>query len=117
MAVRTPKYLDKLSAAQWRKYAPSLRERKDITNQDWHNLECFCVNYSIYRQALKEIEDKGLILTFNNDNVGQNPAFKVMTEAQKLMVKNGEKLGFDPVSRSKYHVPVEDEDELDGLIE
>tara|TARA_R110002050_G_scaffold216254_5_gene352367 strand:+ start:205 stop:558 length:354 start_codon:yes stop_codon:yes gene_type:complete len=117
MVVRAPKYFDKISAAQWRKYAPSLRERKDITNQDWHNLECFCVNYSMYRKALEDIEEKGLILKFSNDNVGQNPSFKIMTEAQKLMIKNGEKLGFDPVTRIKYPVPVEEQDDLDGLVE
>lgn len=117
MTVRQPNYLTKIAANQWRKYAPSLRERTDITNQDWHNLECFCVNYANYRLALDDVNTNGLILTFNNDNRGQNPAFKAMMESQKLMIKYGEILGFDPVSRAKHKAPIEEKDELDGLIE
>lgn len=117
MTIRQPKYFDKLAAEQWKKYAPSLRTRNDITDQDWHNLECFCVNYSSYRQAQQDVSINGLVLTFNNDNRGQNPAFKIMMEAQKLMMKYGEKLGFDPVSRLKNKCVNEDKDDLNGLIE
>jgi P27 family predicted phage terminase small subunit len=117
MIIRIPSHLNKLAKAQWRKYVPSLKERTDITPQDLHNLESFCVNYAMYRAALEDVEANGLILVFNNDNKGQNPAYKVMMESQKLMLKFGELLGFDPVSRVKHKAPVEDKDDLDGLIE
>jgi P27 family predicted phage terminase small subunit len=114
--MRQPNYLDKHAKVQWQKYAPSLRVRADITDQDWHNLECFCSNYSAYRQAQEDLKANGLILTFSNDNRGQNPAFKAMLEAQKLMIKFGELLGFDPISRIKLPQNLSDEDELDALL-
>jgi len=114
--MRQPTYLDKHAKAQWQKYAPSLRTRSDITDQDWHNLECFCVNYSAYRQAQEDVQTNGLILVFCNDNRGQNPAFKAMLEAQKLMIKFGELLGFDPISRIKIPKHIDEGDELDALL-
>jgi len=114
--MRQPKHLDKYGKTQWQKYAPSLRTRPDITEQDWHNLECFCVNYASFRTALDDVQKNGLILTFSNDNKGANPAFKAMMEAQKLMIKFGELLGFDPISRSKFNPQEDNLDELDKLL-
>ena len=116
MIIRTPTHLNKLAKAQWKKYVPSLKVRTDITAQDLHNLESFCVNYATYRAALDDVETNGLVLVFSNHHKGANPAYKIMMESQKLMLKFGELLGFDPVSRVKHKAPIEDKDELDELL-
>lgn len=114
--MNTPTYFDHYATEQWAKYAPNLVSRGDITEQDWHNLECFCVNYSAYREAQEELKKHGLIIVFSNQNRGQNPAFKAMLEAQKLMIKFGEKLGFDPITRAKFTPDLDEHDELDDII-
>ncbi|MDT0594549.1 P27 family phage terminase small subunit [Glaciecola petra] len=85
-----PSYLSDFAKSQWRLYAPILRKRDDVNDQDWAWLELYCQNYAIYRQSMHDIEEHGLFLMMNaNKTRGQNPAFKVLTEAQKLMIKFG----------------------------
>jgi P27 family predicted phage terminase small subunit len=109
--MRIPSYFDKYARNQWQKYAPVLRVCSDITDQDWAWLECYCTNYAIYRQSIEDINENGLFLMMNaNQTRGQNPAFKVLTEAQKLMIK------FGALLRDK--LPIEaSRDPLDDLME
>lgn len=52
---KPPAYLDELAAQQWKAKAKQLAERGDLTPADWNNLELFCVNYSMYRKAVKTL--------------------------------------------------------------
>ena len=109
--VRIPSYFGKNARLQWQKYAVRLRHTSNVTDQHWAWLECFCTNYDIYRQAIEDIQENGLCLMMHaNKTRGQNPAFKVLTEAQKLMIKFGALL-------SDKIIIEEDKDPLDELME
>jgi phage terminase small subunit len=50
---KPPAYLDEI-AQQWKAKAKQLATR-DLTPADWNNLELYCVNYSMYRKAVKTL--------------------------------------------------------------
>ena len=111
-----PKHLDYIARKQWLKYAKHLREKESVQEQDLHNLEVFCVNYSVYYQAYEQIKQHGLLVLDNNGNLKKNPAVIAKNDAEKLLFKCGSLLGLDPVSRSR--MPEEDQlDLLDELVE
>ena len=112
---KPPSYLNELAAAQWRARAKQLAERGDLTPADWNNLELFCVNYSMYRKALEDLEIRGFSIVNSQGGESRNPALSAKSDAEKVIIKMSSLLGFDPVSRRRNPVEMEEEDELDRL--
>ncbi|EBB0695605.1 TPA: phage terminase small subunit P27 family [Salmonella enterica] len=109
---RPPKYLDKVAAAQWKSKAKLIAERGDITPADWSSLELYCVNYSVYRRAVEDIEKQGFSIEGANGGRSRNPALSAKSDAERVLIKMSQLLGFDPVSRRRN--PPEN-DENDGF--
>lgn len=98
---RPPKYLDEIAAAQWKAKAKLLAERGDITAADWSSLELYCVNYSVYRKAIEDIEEKGFSIEGANGGQSRNPALSAKADAERVMISMSNLLGFNPVSRRR----------------
>lgn len=112
---RPPKYLDEVAAAQWKSKAKLLAERGDITNADWSNLELYCVNYSIYRRAVEDIGDNGFSIAGANGGQSRNPALSAKSDAERVLIKMSQLLGFDPVSRRRNPPEHDDDDGFDDV--
>lgn len=112
---KPPSYLNDLAAKQWKDRAKQLAERGDLTPADWNNLELFCVNYSMYRKALENLDTRGFSIVNGQGGESRNPALSAKADAEKIMIKMSALLGFDPVSRRRNPVETEEEDELDRL--
>lgn len=112
---KPPTYLDEIAAQEWRAKAKQLAERGDMTPADWNNLELYCVNYSIYRRAVEDIMRRGFSVAGSRGATTSNPALKAKSDAEKIIIKMSSLLGFDPVSRRRNPVEIEEEDELDRL--
>lgn len=54
-----PKYLDEVAKYLWRVLVPELEKGGMLKNLDKTEMELFCKNYSIYREACQSIEEHG----------------------------------------------------------
>lgn len=99
-----PEGLPEVGALAWRYYAPLLIERKVLTVADLHNLEAFCVNVALWRDARAQYEAHGVLLP-SQGGFKKNPAITAMHEAEKAMATFGALLGLDPASRSRLVAP------------
>lgn len=113
--LKAPNYLDDIAKKQWASKIKSLSERGDITFEDYTNLELYCVNYSLYRQAVQNIAERGFSITNSQGTEARNPALTAKSEAEKIIIKMSSLLGFDPVSRRKTPIEADEMDELDTL--
>ncbi|QGM80714.1 phage terminase small subunit P27 family [Otariodibacter oris] len=113
--IKAPDYLDDIAKGQWKLKIKALSERGDITAEDYTNLELYCVNYSLYRQAIQNIAERGFSITNSQGTEARNPALTAKSEAEKIIIKMSALLGFDPVSRRKTPVDNEELDEIDNL--
>ncbi|MCW9709824.1 phage terminase small subunit P27 family [Avibacterium sp. 21-586] len=113
---KAPSYLDKIAKDQWNKKIKVLAERGDITEEDYTNLELYCVNYSLYRSAIEDIAKRGFSITNSQGTESRNPALTAKSEAEKIIIKMSSLLGFDPVSRRKNPVETEENDAIDDIM-
>ena len=115
---RTPKapdYLDEIAGNQWKARIKQLVERGDIQDADLVHLEMYCLNYSLYRRAVKDLAERGFSITNSQGTEARNPALTAKADAEKIMIKMSALLGFDPGSRRKTQVESDETDELDAL--
>lgn len=113
--LRAPIHLSETAKKYWRQYAPRLLEREDLTESDLHTFEMFCVNFSIYRDALSIIQEEGHT-TLNSVGVKiVHPSVKVMNDAQRQLRDCANLLGLDPISRKRFPVTSDEDDPLDEL--
>lgn len=110
-----PSYLDEIARDQWKRKIAVLAERGDITDEDYTNLELYCVNYSLYRRAVQDLAERGFSITNSQGTEARNPALTAKSEAEKIVIKMSSLLGFDPVSRRKTPIDTQEQDELDTL--
>ncbi|QBY47017.1 phage terminase small subunit P27 family [Arsenophonus nasoniae] len=110
-----PDYFDDIAISAWNDKAKFVAERSDFNETDWSSLELYCANYSIYRKAVADISKRGFSLANSQGSESRNPALSAKAEAEKTMIKMASLLGFDPVSRRRNPVEIEEEDELDRL--
>ncbi|MEQ1964556.1 phage terminase small subunit P27 family [Xenorhabdus khoisanae] len=114
-APKPPAYLNEIATNQWKAKAKTLSEREDLTAADWNNLELYCVNYAIYRKAVADLDIRGFSIVNSQGSESRNPSLSAKADAEKIMIKMSSLLGFDPVSRRRNPVEIEEEDELDRL--
>lgn len=115
---RAPKplaYLDEIATGEWKARAKQLMERGDLIDADWRNLELYCVNYSMYRKAVADLAKRGFSIVNSQGSESRNPSLSAKSDAEKVMIKMSSLLGFDPVSRRRNPVEVDEEDALDRL--
>ncbi|HHN8376069.1 TPA: phage terminase small subunit P27 family [Morganella morganii] len=114
-APKPPVYLNEIAAKEWKAKAKALSDRDDLTPADWNNLELYCVNYSMYRKAVEDLDKRGFSIANSQGSESRNPSLSAKADAEKIMIKMSSLLGFDPVSRRKNSVETDEEDELDRL--
>jgi len=93
------------------------REAYWLTEADATILEVLCVEIGIACEARKIINREG-ILDESKPTVRPHPACKVANDADKIIIRLSQELGFTPASRSRLNLPEPDneDDELERLI-
>ncbi|MGK9479598.1 phage terminase small subunit P27 family [Melissococcus plutonius] len=98
----------------WTKIVKNLNLVDGLTKVDEPNLELFCANYALYRQALEEVKEHGVIFS-TESGFKKNPAVGVMDTASKTMRSLSTALGFDYTFREKIIQEEDEEMENDEL--
>lgn len=108
--VEPPEWLDDMAVGMWNTVCPELCSQKILSVTDLHNLEMFCIAYSNWRQAQREIAELGITLvdiitgdgeTGVKEKRYKNPACTVANETMKQVSSFGALLGLDPASRQR----------------
>ncbi|PJG81964.1 phage terminase small subunit P27 family [Caviibacterium pharyngocola] len=115
-AYNAPDFLDDIAKAQWNARIAQLAERNDIKPEDLTNLEIYCVNYSLFRQASEDITKNGFSFKNSQGSRSRNPALSAKSDAEKVMIKMSSLLGFDPVSRRRNPIETEETDVIDEIL-
>lgn len=114
---KAPSYLNPVAKTMWKRHIQFLIERNDYQAVDLHHFEMYCINYAIWQKAIKDIDEKGFSISNSQGTASRNPALSAKADAEKVMVKMSNLLGFDPLSRRKNPVDNTEMDELDALDE
>ena len=118
--IECPDYLkkDKLAFNEWQRIVPELYLLGLLTKIDRTALELYCSQYSIYRQALKTINEDGLITTNIRQGDKANPTVAIAREAAKIIKSICVEFGLTPSSRSRISLPSESiDDEFERLLD
>ena len=114
-----PDYLkkDEVAYGEWNRIVPELYKLGLLTVADRTALELYCSQYSIYRKALKELDEEGITSINIRNGKKANPATQIVRESAKLIKAFATEFGLTPSSRGKMQLPSEDDDmEFENLI-
>ena len=112
-----PRHLDKTARAEWRRMAKSLSSLGLLAATDRAALAAYCLAYSRWVAAEKEIANGRLVLTTSNGNSVQNPFLAIANKSMEQMVKLLSEFGMTPTSRSRIHVaPAADVDPFEAMF-
>lgn len=114
-----PDYLkeDDIAYEEWERIVPELYKLGLLTNVDRAMLELYCSQYSIYRNALKIIKEKGIATANVRHGDKAHPATQVAREAAKIIKAIAIEFGLTPSSRGRISLPSDSiDDEFERLL-
>ncbi|SFL49444.1 phage terminase small subunit P27 family [Lactococcus garvieae] len=99
----------------WGKIIKNFESVESLTKIDEPNLELFCANYAMYRQALESVKKYGIVIE-TDTGLKKNPAVGVIDTATKTMRALSTALGFDYQFREKVFAKDVKTDEIETDI-
>ena len=116
-----PSYLrkDRIACAEWKRISGELYELGLLTSVDRAALEIYCSQYSLYRRALRDIQERGLIATNIRSGEKAHPSVQIAREAAKIIKAIAVEFGLTPSSRARISLPGQKckDAEFEGLID
>jgi P27 family predicted phage terminase small subunit len=106
---RSPAWLSKNAAAEWRRVMPILVQRRILTVADLGSLENYCVAIGQVREMERHLQEHGHVFeAFRETDNGlvslgmkRNPAVGIQSDAMTRARLLAAELGLTPVSRSR----------------
>lgn len=107
--IRMPSFLDKEAKKEWRRITSALADLDLLRATDTAVLASYCAAYSRWEKAERELATKGAVIEVDGSQ-GQkkfvkNPQLMISEQSQKMMLRAGSLLGFNPADRSKVSAP------------
>jgi P27 family predicted phage terminase small subunit len=107
-----PSHLDKEARREWRRIVPELTVLGLLTRVDRAALAAYCVAYSRWITAEREVQRTGLTVVSPNGYPQKSPHLAIADKALEQVRKFAAEFGLTPASRSKVTAaPTEDPDE------
>jgi P27 family predicted phage terminase small subunit len=123
---KPPTWLTLEARAEWRRVVPELDAKGLLATIDRGQLASYCSWWSIYVDAIREIQKNGLttmaIETTSIDGYvifvrpTKNPAIIVARDASEKVRQFGTEFGLSPSSRTRLHVPEVEDTSLEELL-
>lgn len=115
-----PDHLLGRAEIEWHRIVKSLDTMGVLTNEDLTVLESYCFNVGLMEQAMKAINDQGVIETQTNSQnhtySAENKWINVYNKAVDRIIKIASEYGFTPSSRTRISMPSrEKNDPLDAF--
>jgi P27 family predicted phage terminase small subunit len=99
-----PEHLNDMASGEWERMYPELSKLGLITTIDVTAFEGYCIAYSIWREALKKLNDEGMITEGDNGIPYQSPYLKIQNQQLKIVQSFLNEFGMTPASRSRVAV-------------
>jgi P27 family predicted phage terminase small subunit len=98
-----PKWLDKEAKAEWARVVPILTEGKVLSLLDGGALERYCVAYSNWVKAQRDVQKNGFVVK-TPFGPQKNPAVKIAQDERAAAMRLGQELGLSPSARTRVKV-------------
>ncbi len=99
--ITKPFELSEAADKQWDVIVEQLRDAKLITNIDTHALAMYCESYATWQDAIKMIQEHGVVVKSKNGFPVQSPFFHVANKAWDQMNRMLVEFGMTPSSRTR----------------
>lgn len=111
-----PKHYDQRHKNLWNICCKEVFEMGVLAPADIHLLEVFVCNFILWQDAVKELQEKGYMVTIEaGDFIKEipNPAIRIMNDSSKLVNQIADKFGFSP--RARMGIKTQDAPPADPL--
>lgn len=99
-----PKWLEKEACAEWDRVVPQLVELNVLTGLDGGALERYCVAYSNWVRAQRDVQKNGLVLK-TPFGPQKNPNVKIAQDERAAARLLAGELGLSPSARTRVKTP------------
>lgn len=99
-----PKHLDKAAKEEWRRISKLLLDLGLLTKLDQAALAAYCVAYSRWVEAEKQVQKHGLIFKAQSGYPMYSPYLNIANRAMKQMREFLSEFGMSPSSRTRVSV-------------
>ena len=110
-----PEGLGEYGAAEWSRAGPLLARLKLLTEADIMAFTSYCMNVEVMIQAHLDIQENGLMIWGARGKI-RNPALSTFASATANMRAWSGEFGMTPSARSRIHLPGDEEDELQDIL-
>ncbi|MCG8453436.1 MAG: phage terminase small subunit P27 family [Spirochaetales bacterium] len=113
--IKVPDYLDKYGRSFYRYAYREMDQMGILSSSDLKTIECTSISYSMMRNALDAIEDKGGLAAYiaTAENSQKTPQLSILNKAQEQYLRFSSKLGLNPVDRGR--IEIEEKEESDPM--
>lgn len=113
-----PIYFTKAQKEIWQETISQMEEAGIFKEGDLRTIEIYCIQVSIFREAMSQVNRDGVINKYTSQNkitnIVKSPALAVAEKASAQMLKYANSLGLTPAAWKRLDVKKEDAD-LDGF--
>lgn len=103
--VEPPPHLQGEAFAEWCRIAGPLFDIGVLTPLDRTYLSAYCESVGVYHDAMRAVEDRGIVVPGANGGYVKNPAYQVARDASDSMLKYGSRFGLSPADRARLQLP------------
>jgi P27 family predicted phage terminase small subunit len=111
-----PDWLSDHGRETWDRLAPDLIAKGVLTFWDVDRFADFCWARALSKEAMDEVERRGLIVTGDKGVQVKNPAIQVVRDAFREMATIAARFGLTPSDRARLSVDGEESDEGDTYL-
>lgn len=113
-----PDHLDEVARAKWDEIVPKLEAMGVLSQTDSDVVALYCVAYSEWLEARREVKRHGLVMETDLGGVKANPAVAIRAKCADQMKQLLPELGCTPSSRGRLDRLKSDAppDEFEGLL-
>ena len=111
-----PRSLDGRAKQAWIMFTSELAAMDLLTRADAAALQILCETWAQLQEAAENLQTTGIVIKWPNGQPGASPYFKTYHDAAKLVKAMLAEFGLTPSSRSRFAMPLKDQEEEDDLV-
>jgi len=113
-----PMYFNEAQKEIWQETIRQIEEAGILKEGNLRTIEIYCIQVSIFREAMSQVNKDGVINKYTSQNkitnIVKSPALAVAEKASEQMLKYANSLGLTPAAWKRLDIKKEDAN-LDGF--
>jgi P27 family predicted phage terminase small subunit len=112
-----PEWLSAEGKREWNRVVPELARLGLLAKIDRAMIVAYCVCWGMYKDAIKDLEEKGTTFETEKGYQGPRPSVGIAKQALQQAIQLSAKFGFTPSDRAKMAMPEpQDEDPFSAYL-